>query len=353
MNWRGYFNGITPAFVRNYFSQRSARDKSVIKNVGLGFVSKGLSILIGFLQVPLTLSILDKSAYGVWITIFSVVSWMSFFDIGLGNGFRNKLTEALAGHDTAQAKKIVSTTYFTLAAILSGIVLLFIPVSLFVNWQAVFQAPPGLGTQLYWAVLICVIATAFNFVFALIHTVLASHHQTGKSSLLFLVSQAAILIFLFIYRYLKTEDAFIIVASVLVVMPLLLNVSLNIWLFRGRFKAIAPARSCYEKKYLKDLTIVIDPGHGGEDGGDNSTEPPGYKAGPSGAKEAHMNLRVSLLLRRLLSDAGANVVLTRDSDSTIGLRERAEVANNAKRLDGQTGADLFVSVHHNASSNST
>jgi O-antigen/teichoic acid export membrane protein len=70
---------------------------------------------------------------------------------------------------------------------------------------------------------------------------------------LFLVSQAAILIFLFIYRYFKTEDAFIIVASVLVVMPLLLNVSLNIWLFRGRFKAIAPARSCYEKKYLKDL----------------------------------------------------------------------------------------------------
>jgi N-acetylmuramoyl-L-alanine amidase len=102
------------------------------------------------------------------------------------------------------------------------------------------------------------------------------------------------------------------------------------------------------EKHLKGLTIVLDPGHGGEDGGDNSTKPPGYKAGPTGAKEAHMNLRVGLLLRRLLVDAGANVIMTREGDDTIGLRERAAVANRAVRPDGGVGADLFVSIHHNA-----
>src|SRR5690242_18740585 len=85
------------------------------------------------------------------------------------------------------------------------------------------------------------------------------------------------------------------------------------------------------EKFLKDLTIVIDPGHGGEDGGNSSTQPAGYKAGRGGEKEAHINLRVSLLLERLLKDAGCDVVMTRHGDDTISLRARAEVANNVKR----------------------
>jgi N-acetylmuramoyl-L-alanine amidase len=105
------------------------------------------------------------------------------------------------------------------------------------------------------------------------------------------------------------------------------------------------------EKFLADMTIVIDPGHGGQDGGNSSTRPAGYKAGRGGEKEAHINLRVSLLLERLLKDAGVDVIMTRHGDDTIGLRERAEIANNAKRRrDGGTGADLFVSIHHNAGS---
>jgi N-acetylmuramoyl-L-alanine amidase len=95
----------------------------------------------------------------------------------------------------------------------------------------------------------------------------------------------------------------------------------------------------------------VDPGHGGEDGGDKSTQPADYKAGPTGQKEAFMNLRVGLLLRRLLSDAGVNVIMTRQGDDTLSLKERAEVANNATRPDGGTGADLFISLHHNAVNN--
>jgi N-acetylmuramoyl-L-alanine amidase len=103
------------------------------------------------------------------------------------------------------------------------------------------------------------------------------------------------------------------------------------------------------EKFLKDITIVIDPGHGGEDGGANSTRPRGYKAGRAGEKEAFMNLRVSLLLQRLLVDAGAHVIMTREGDDTIGLTERAQIANEAvRRRDGGVGADLFVSIHHNA-----
>jgi hypothetical protein len=67
-----------------------------------------------------------------------------------------------------------------------------------------------------------------------------------------------------------------------------------------------------------------------------------------------MNLRVALLLERLLKDAGVQVIMTRHGDDTIDLSERAQVANKAIRTrDGGKGADLFVSIHHNAVSNST
>ncbi len=119
--------------------------------------------------------------------------------------------------------------------------------------------------------------------------------------------------------------------------------------WRGEYPPIAIPRHPAEK-HLKDITIVLDPGHGMSDG--NSVEKdPTYKRGPTGVREDDINLRVSLLLARLLKDAGANVILTREQDIYIGLKERAEIANTAPRADGGVGADLFISIHHNAVNN--
>jgi len=80
--------------------------------------------------------------------------------------------------------------------------------------------------------------------------------------------------------------------------------------------------------------IVIDAGHGGNE--------PGAK-GPGGALEKDVTLAVARRLKGTLEGRlGIRVILTRDGDATMGLDERAAVANNNK-------ADLFVSLHANAS----
>ncbi|MEM9382644.1 MAG: N-acetylmuramoyl-L-alanine amidase, partial [Planctomycetota bacterium] len=109
------------------------------------------------------------------------------------------------------------------------------------------------------------------------------------------------------------------------------------------------------EEYLQGWVVVLDPGHGGK------ADFPGYKRGPTGVREAEMNLRVAKLLRRLLQDAGAEVLLTREGETSEAaddrlddtLRRRAEIANGAPRPDGGVGADLFISLHHNASSKPT
>jgi N-acetylmuramoyl-L-alanine amidase len=101
------------------------------------------------------------------------------------------------------------------------------------------------------------------------------------------------------------------------------------------------------EKHLAGLVIVLDPGHGASDG---KTDPK-YKRGPTGVMEDHMNLRTALLLQKLLVDAGATVLMTRETDTLVTHQERADVANHHVRADGSTGADLFISVHHNYSDN--
>jgi N-acetylmuramoyl-L-alanine amidase len=88
-------------------------------------------------------------------------------------------------------------------------------------------------------------------------------------------------------------------------------------------------------KYLAGVRVCLDPGHGGD------AHRRGYKRGPTGVREAEINLRVARYLRDLLEAAGAEVLLTRDGDVAVSLAERAERAN-------RWGADLFISCHHNA-----
>ena len=81
-------------------------------------------------------------------------------------------------------------------------------------------------------------------------------------------------------------------------------------------------------------TIVIDAGHGGDEHG---------ARGPQGTLEKDVTLSVARKLKAAIEARfGARVILTRDRDQTLGLDERAAVANNNK-------ADVFVSLHANAS----
>lgn len=82
--------------------------------------------------------------------------------------------------------------------------------------------------------------------------------------------------------------------------------------------------------------IVVDPGHGGHDPG---------AIGVGGTKEKDVVLQIGLkLAHKLKEELGIDVVLTRSTDEFIELQERTAIAN-------KVGADLFVSVHANASLN--
>ncbi|MBU0639772.1 MAG: N-acetylmuramoyl-L-alanine amidase [Planctomycetes bacterium] len=95
-------------------------------------------------------------------------------------------------------------------------------------------------------------------------------------------------------------------------------------------------------RFLEDVVIVLDPGHGGRG------NRPNWKRGPTGLREAEVNLRVAQFLRDFLAAAGADVVMTRDRDVYLDADENADVRKRIN-LANELGADLFLSIHHNAS----
>ncbi|MCW1927031.1 N-acetylmuramoyl-L-alanine amidase [Bhargavaea beijingensis] len=83
---------------------------------------------------------------------------------------------------------------------------------------------------------------------------------------------------------------------------------------------------------LNGITLVIDPGHGGNDGG---------TTGLRGTNEKDLTLPTAELLASKLRAAGAEVILTRETDEYVGLRKRVSLSN-------QAGADAFISLHYDA-----
>ena len=112
-----------------------------------------------------------------------------------------------------------------------------------------------------------------------------------------------------------------------------------------------PAISAFSAAEKPPETVVIDPGHGGEDGGAVS---------PGGVQESHINLAVSKQLRDLLRFAGVPTAMTREEDVTIcdeGLgtiraRKASDIRNRVAIVNGTENA-VLLSIHQNSLPSST
>ena len=79
------------------------------KDVLMNYVVKITGILISLLSTRVTINYLGNNIYGLWVTIASIVSWMSSGDFGVGNGLRNQYTSAYAEEDRIRQKTLIAT----------------------------------------------------------------------------------------------------------------------------------------------------------------------------------------------------------------------------------------------------
>ena len=229
---------------------RSARAK---KNIAAMFFLKGISIIIGFLLVPMTLRYLNPTNYGIWLTLSSIIGWFGFFDIGLGNGLRNKFAEAMAKDDIEHARVYVSTTYVLLSIVIGVIFVAILLISPLLNWSSILNTAPELSDELRNLMLITVGFFCLRFVFGLIGTILIADQKPAMNSLLEVLSSLLSLVLIWILTFTTAGSLLhfgIAVGFSTAIVPILASLVL----YATTYKNVRPSRSFVKFEYGRELT---------------------------------------------------------------------------------------------------
>ena len=237
--------------ITQYISGNS-RGAVVKRNAVWSFIIKIYAMAIQFIQVPIVLSYLDKEAYGVYLTITSIVMWAHNFDFGLGGGLRYKLTESLALNDQQKSKQLVSTAYLSLTVIMAIAAVILIPVIYLIDWNSLLTCYSISNSYLQLCITAVLITFLIQFVLDLITIVLQAKQKTAISSMFRPIANTIAVggvICLRQFSHNSLFDACMVLTIPLVIVLL----ATNLWLFATEFKSIAPAIAQYRTLLLKDI----------------------------------------------------------------------------------------------------
>ena len=230
----------------------SSRSDKIKKNIFYMFFIKGGSILAGLLIVPMTLSYVDSETYGVWLTLSSMVAWMSFFDIGLNQGLRNKLAECFAYDNYDLGKKYVSTAYAILILLFIPLMLILLIVTPFINWENLLNLTSVNHNELLSSICIIIGFFCINFILNTINIVLLADQRPADASLRSLIQQITSILILFILTKI-TKGNLVLLCLGLCVSPLLVVTLFSFTLFGKRYKLISPDIKYVDFGLTKDL----------------------------------------------------------------------------------------------------
>lgn len=232
-------------------AQRSIKVK---KNIILMLIIKGISLLISLLYVPLLLHSMTPVNYGIWLTLTSIVSWISMCDIGVGNGLRNKLSEAIAVKDYLLGKKYVSTAYAVIFIIMGAILFIFIIISnWFLSWNSILNAPDLDPNEL--RILVNIVFTAFcaNFVLSLLNSVLYALQSPATSSLISTLGQLGSFIIVFFLVKILNVSSLLVLGSIISILPVIIMLICSVILYNKKYQNIAPTFKLIDSSKIKDI----------------------------------------------------------------------------------------------------
>lgn len=230
------------------------RTRNYLQQIKGAVVYKAVAMLASFLAIPLMIRYLGQEQFGVWSTLLTVMSWIVFFDLGVGNGLRNKVAEALARNDRKEAADYIASGYSLIGLIALALWVLVTGVSFFVPWQTVFNTQGIPEATLRLTVQIAVFFIVLNFWIGLISALLGAVQKTAMAALGQLISNVLALLFVFVLT--KTTDTAISYLALAYGLSLVTaNIVLSFWFFYQQNCDLRPTPSL-DKTHIKPLLSI-------------------------------------------------------------------------------------------------
>lgn len=236
----------------NFFFQGDNRTSKVKKNIVASILFKGIDSIVYLLLVPVTLGYLNPYEYGIWLTLNSILVWINSFDIGLGNGMRNKLAEAIATNNKKLGRIYVSTTFFMLVLLMCFLILIGTICGPFINWYEILSTTPDKIPHLSKIVYISFVIFCLNFIFKFIGNVYLAMQLPAVNNVMVVSGHVLSLIVIYILT-LTTNGSLLLVAVTYSISPLAVYLICYPVTFKKVFPYLSPSIHCFNKVYLKSL----------------------------------------------------------------------------------------------------
>ncbi|WP_033541951.1 lipopolysaccharide biosynthesis protein [Planococcus sp. CAU13] len=234
---------------------QKAMKNTIIKNIfGLG-IYRILGVITNFLLLGIIYRYLpNEETYGIWLTVFSILSWLALFDFGMGNSLRNKLTEALSNENYELAKKYISTTYIIMIIpSFLMLILAFVFVEI-IEWKSLFNIQETAITEYYLKVFILTVALLYivNFYLSILFALL---HATYKS---YLISAMQLLInviniILVLMLYFIDIDSLLILGITYLGSSIIVSGVMSLFVFNSNKQVLKPQINFFQKSLLNDI----------------------------------------------------------------------------------------------------
>lgn len=238
--------------INRILNSSNKRTQTAKRNIIGSICIKGVSIVVQLLLVPLTLGYLSDELYGVWITLSSIVIWMSFFDIGLTLGLKNRLAEALANNNIVFARKLVSTTYAAIFPLMTVIAILGYYTIPYVDWCNILNIDSKYTAEITKSIQIILVCVCMQLILNTLSSILQAEQKVALSGIFTPISNLLSLIVIF-FLSLYTSPSLLTLVSSVAYIPIVVYLIGSVILFSGILKNIAPSIRYIRPRLIKNL----------------------------------------------------------------------------------------------------
>ena len=193
-----------------YFKSDNLRSNKLRLNIIASVILQGLTMIISLILFPISLKFVSIEQYGVWLTISSILLWFSYFDLGLGTGLKNKLSESLAKEDYDLSRKYISTAYAVIILIMTGVGILYFIVSSYIDWIGLFNLNEKYEALIKSTINLVIYLFITRFVLQLINSILDSLQLLYIAKIFNVISQSIILVLIYLLSLYTKGDIYIL-----------------------------------------------------------------------------------------------------------------------------------------------
>ncbi len=235
-------------------STQTAKERSYLVklNIYKSTIIRVLSVGINFLLVPIMINYLNSELYGVWMVLLSILSWITFFDLGLGNGLKNRLAEALSKEDIKKAKEYIITTYGIVIILVIGFIGVVYLVMPYINWQEIFNYTIISNEefrQVTWVTILIILLNFILSIYRILFEAVQSSSTIGSGQLL---SSLITLIIILILS--KVVSGSLLVMALAYGAGIILSGIAMTFLFFKKYSYLMPRLADFNKSEIHSVT---------------------------------------------------------------------------------------------------